>query len=178
MSGAGASGSRASGAAAPGPGCVFCAALAEAGETSPPRPSLIVARADTCFVIVNLYPYNNGHVMVVPNRHIASLAEASAAELGEMMTMAQRAEIALTEAYRPHGLNLGINLGRPAGAGIPGHLHLHVVPRWDGDTNFMTVVGSTRVVPETPPRTLERLVPIFERLAARARRPAPQGSAP
>ncbi len=152
------------GAGAPDGGCVFCAALDRAG--SPPGdPSLIVARGDTCFVILNLYPYNNGHVMVVTNRHIASLAEASAAELGELMTMAQRAEAALTEAYRPHGLNLGINLGRPAGAGIPGHLHLHVVPRWNGDTNFMTVVGGTRVVPETPPRTLERLVPIFERLA-------------
>jgi len=148
------------GAGRSGGDCVFCAALAEAGV------SPIVARADTCFVIVNLYPYNNGHVMVVPNRHIGSLAEASAAELGDLMTMAQRAEIALGEAYRPHGLNVGINLGRPAGAGIPGHLHLHVVPRWDGDTNFMTVVGATRVVPETPPQTLERLVPIFERLAA------------
>ena len=101
------------------------------------------------------------------------LAEASAAELGDLMTMAQRAEIALGEAYRPHGLNVGINLGRPAGAGIPGHLHMHVVPRWDGDTNFMTVVGATRVVPETPPRTLARLVPIFERLAARAQESAP-----
>ncbi len=163
---AGASGGGAS--AAFGDDCVFCAALAGAGETSPQGPSLIVARADTCFVILNLYPYNNGHVMVVPNRHIGSLAEASAAELGELMTMAQRAEIALTEAYRPHGMNLGINLGRPAGAGVPGHLHLHVVPRWDGDTNFMTVVGATRVVPETPPRTLERLIPLFERLAAGA----------
>ena len=150
-------------------GCVFCAALARAGEPAATGGPPIVARADTCFVLVNLYPYNNGHLMVVPNRHIASLAEATAAELGDLMTMAQRAEIALGEAYRPHGLNVGINLGRPAGAGIPGHLHLHVVPRWDGDTNFMTVVGATRVVPETPPRTLERLVPIFERLAAAAR---------
>ena len=156
-----------SGTGAAGGECVFCAALTGA-ETSRPGSSLIVARADTCFVILNLYPYNNGHVMVVPNRHVGSLAEASATELGELMTMAQRAEIALTEAYRPHGMNLGINLGRPAGAGIPGHLHLHVVPRWDGDTNFMTVVGATRVVPETPPRTRERLVPIFERLAAGA----------
>ena len=148
-------------------GCVFCVALAGAEEAAGDSP--IVARADTCFVIVNLYPYNNGHLMVVPNRHIASLAEATAAELGDLMTMAQRAEIALGEAYRPHGLNVGINLGRPAGAGIPGHLHLHVVPRWDGDTNFMTVVGATRVVPETPPRTRDRLVPIFERLAAARR---------
>ena len=164
MSGS-ASGVGASEGAASGRDCVFCAALAGVAEASTHDPSLIVSRAETCFVILNLYPYNNGHVMVVPNRHIGSLAEASAAELGELMTMAQRAEVALSEAYRPHGMNLGINLGRPAGAGIPGHLHLHVVPRWEGDTNFMTVVGTTRVVPETPPQTLARLVPIFDRLA-------------
>ena len=102
--------------------------------------------------------------MVVPNRHIAALAEASGEELAELMIMAQRAEIALTEAYRPDGMNLGINLGRPAGAGVPGHLHLHLVPRWDGDTNFMTVVGSTRVVPEEPQQTIKRLSPILQRL--------------
>jgi ATP adenylyltransferase len=115
--------------------------------------------------MLNLYPYNNGHVMVVPNRHIGSLAEASRRELSELMTLTRRAEIALTEAYRPHGMNMGINLGRPAGAGLPGHLHIHLVPRWEGDTNFMTVVGSTRVVPEEPPQTLKRLTPIFARLA-------------
>jgi ATP adenylyltransferase len=103
--------------------------------------------------------------MVVPNRHIGSLAEASCQELSELMTLTRRAEIALTEAYRPHGMNMGINLGRPAGAGLPGHLHIHLVPRWEGDTNFMTVVGSTRVVPEEPPQTLKRLTPIFARLA-------------
>ena len=140
--------------------CVFCAAWA---RTEP--ESLIVTRARTCFVILNLYPYNNGHVMVVPNRHIGSLAEASREELSELMTLTRRAEIALTEAYRPHGMNMGINLGRPAGAGLPGHLHMHLVPRWEGDTNFMTVVGSTRVVPEEPPQTLKRLTPIFARLA-------------
>ena len=93
------------------------------------------------------------------------LAEASRQELTELMTLTRRAEIALTEAYRPHGMNMGINLGRPAGAGLPGHLHIHLVPRWEGDTNFMTVVGSTRVVPEEPPQTLKRLTPIFARLA-------------
>ena len=148
-------------ATAPGDGCVFCSARAR----SEPE-SLIVMRGLTCFVVLNLYPYNNGHVMVVPNRHFGSLAEASRQELTELMTMTRRAEIALTEAYRPQGMNMGINLGRAAGAGVPGHLHMHVVPRWDGDTNFMTVVGSTRVVPEEPPQTLERLTPIFKRLAA------------
>ena len=142
--------------------CVFCVALDRDPTDS---ESLVVTRGHTCFVIVNLYPYNNGHVMVVPNRHIGSLAEASSEELSDLMTMTRRAEIALTEAYRPHGLNMGINLGRPAGAGVPGHLHMHVVPRWNGDTNFMTVVGQTRVVPEEPPQTVTRLTPIFERLA-------------
>ena len=146
---------------APSGGCVFCVARA---RTEP--ESLIVTRGQTCFVIVNLYPYNNGHVMVVPDRHIGSLAEASRQELTELMTMTRRAEIALTEAYRPHGMNMGINLGRPAGAGVPGHIHMHLVPRWNGDTNFMTVVGSTRVVPEEPLQTRTRLTPIFERLAA------------
>ena len=140
--------------------CVFCVAQARTdGE------SLIVTRGHACFVIVNLYPYTNGHVMVVPHRHIGSLVEASREELTELMAMTCRAEIALTEAYRPHGMNVGINLGRSAGAGVPGHLHLHLVPRWDGDTNFMTVVGATRVVPEEPPQTVRRLTPIFERLA-------------
>ena len=140
--------------------CVFCIARAQTEAES-----LIVTRGRTCFVILNLYPYNNGHVMVVPNRHIGSLAEASPEELSELMMLTRRAEIALTEAYRPHGMNMGINLGRPAGAGLPGHLHMHLVPRWEGDTNFMTVVGSTRVVPEEPPQTLTRLAPIFARLA-------------
>ena len=139
--------------------CVFCATQDDRTSTS-----LILARAKACFVILNLYPYNNGHLMVVPNRHIAALAEASGEELAELMVLAQRAEIVLTEAYRPDGMNLGINLGRPAGAGVPGHLHLHLVPRWDGDTNFMTVVGSTRVMPEEPEQTIKRLSPIFQRL--------------
>ena len=140
--------------------CVFCVALAQSEAES-----LIVTRGQTCFVIVNLYPYNNGHIMVVPQRHIGSLAEASPQELTELMTLTRRAEIALSEAYRPHGMNVGMNLGRPAGAGVPGHLHMHLVPRWDGDTNFMTVVGSTRVVPEEPLQTRTRLTPIFTRLA-------------
>jgi len=140
--------------------CVFCVARDDATATS-----LIVSMAETCFVILNRYPYNNGHLMVVPNRHIAALAEASHEELAELMAMTRRAEIALAEAYSPDGMNLGINLGRPAGAGVPGHLHLHLVPRWEGDTNFMTVVGETRVLPEEPTQTLKRLSPIFDRLA-------------
>ena len=145
------------------PDCVFCVA-----PGLPEPESLVVARGDRCFVVLNRYPYSNGHLLVVPNRHLGSLAETTAAELAELMALTRRAEMALTEAYCPDGLNIGINLGRSAGAGVPGHLHVHLVPRWDGDTNFMTVIGETRVVPEEPRRTLARLVPIFERLAHEA----------
>ena len=141
-------------------GCVFCAAR----DAHEDPASLVVFRGVTCFVLLNLYPYNNGHVMVVPNRHIASLASAEGAELQEMMQLTRRAELALGEAYEPHGLNIGINLGRPAGAGILDHLHVHVVPRWNGDTNFMTVVGEARVLPEDLSQTLARLRPVFARL--------------
>ena len=126
---------------------------------------LVVFRGPTCFVILNLFPYNSGHLMVVPNRHIASLAEATREELSELIELTRRAELALTEAYAPHGMNMGINLGKPAGAGVLGHVHMHVVPRWNGDTNFMSIVGQTRVLPEELPATAERLRPIFTRLA-------------
>lgn len=140
-------------------GCVFCEAFSGHDD------SLVVFRGTSCFVILNKFPYNNGHLMVVPNRHIATVAEAGHDELCEMMMLARRAELALREAYAPHGLNMGINLGKPAGAGILDHLHMHVVPRWNGDTNFMTVVGETRVLPEELPVSAERLKPIFGRLA-------------
>ena len=140
--------------------CVFCAALD--GRESPLTVFLGVA----CFVILNKYPYTNGHLMVVPRRHVGTLAAATPAELSELMSLTRMAEIALTESYQPDGLNVGMNLGRPAGAGVPGHLHVHVVPRWTGDTNFMTVTADTRVVPEDPGQTVERLRPIFERHSA------------
>ena len=140
--------------------CVFCAALGNEDAEA-----LIVFRGSTSFVILNLFPYNNGHLMVVPNRHIASLVDATSDELCEMMDLMRRCEIALREAFAPHGINMGINLGKAAGAGILEHLHLHVVPRWNGDTNFMTVVGTTRVLPEELPNTADKLRPIFDRLA-------------
>jgi ATP adenylyltransferase len=102
--------------------------------------------------------------MVVPNRHVDSLAAATADELSEMMRLTRDAEMALTEAYQPQGINVGINLGRPAGAGILDHVHIHLVPRWTGDTNFMSVIGNTRVLPEDLAETANRLRPIFERL--------------
>jgi ATP adenylyltransferase len=143
------------------PGCIFCQAV----ERSAQAP-LVVFHGISAFVILNLYPYNNGHLMVVPRRHIAALAEAQPDELTELMDLTRAAEIALTEAYAPHGWNVGINLGRAAGAGVADHLHIHLVPRWNGDTNFMTVVSDVRVLPESLEQTAARLRPIFNRLAS------------
>jgi ATP adenylyltransferase len=134
------------------PGCIFCAALARIDDEP-----LVVHRGRRTYVILNKYPYNNGHVMVVPHRHAGQLAALDAEELAEMMVQAQLVEKALTAIYRPHGFNLGLNLGKPAGAGVLDHLHLHIVPRWNGDTNFMTVFGETRVLPEELGATAERL---------------------
>jgi ATP adenylyltransferase len=143
------------------PACVFCAAL----DAVAPSPHVVFV-GERIFVILNKYPYNNGHLMVVPMRHVARLADASPDELSELITLTRVAEMALAETYGAHGINVGMNLGRPAGAGVVGHLHVHLVPRWDGDTNFMTVVGDTRVVPEEPAASVARLKPVFERLTA------------
>ena len=141
------------------PGCVLCRALAGAGEAG----SLVVHVAPLNFVMMNLYPYNAGHLMVAPHRHVASLGEATPEELSEMIALARRLEAALAETYHPDGVNLGMNLGRPAGAGVADHIHLHVVPRWTGDTNFMTVVGETRVIPEDLSQASSRLRACFAR---------------
>jgi ATP adenylyltransferase len=146
-------------------GCVFCDAIDPAHDTLSDRDSLIVARGRFSFVILNLYPYNNGHLMVVLNRHVATLQASTAEERDELIRFMRYAEMALTEAYEPQGINIGMNLGRPAGAGVLDHLHVHLVPRWNGDTNFMTVVGNVRVLPEDLGETVKRLRPIFERLA-------------
>jgi ATP adenylyltransferase len=141
------------------PECVFCRALAGMGQPD----SLVIHAAAHNFVVMNLYPYNSGHVMISPRRHVGRLSEATEEELAEMMRLARHAERVFDEVYRPDGVNIGMNLGRPAGAGVPGHIHLHVVPRWTGDTNFMTVVGDTRVVPEDPIVAAARLRPLFAR---------------
>jgi ATP adenylyltransferase len=133
--------------------CIFCDAL-DAGDD---RRMLIVLRGKKNFIILNKYPYTSGHVMVVPYVHVANLVDAEPETLGEMMQMAQRVERALGDAYHPQGYNLGMNLGRAAGAGVTGHLHLHVLPRWAGDANFMTVTGETRVEPEELSVTYEKL---------------------
>ena len=136
-------------------GCIFC----QVGD------DLVLVRGRLSYAILNLYPYNNGHLMIVPNRHVGTLAATTADERAELMRLTRHAEIALTEAYAPQGINVGLNLGRPAGAGIVDHLHVHLVPRWTGDTNFMSVVGNVRVLPEELGETAKRLRPIFERLA-------------
>jgi len=144
-------------------GCVFCEAVER--STDPAREGLVLVRGRVSYVILNLYPYNNGHLMVVPNRHVDSFAAATADELTELMRFTRDAEIALTEAYQPQGINVGVNLGRAAGAGILEHVHIHLVPRWIGDTNFMPVIGNVRVLPEDLGDSARRLRPVFERLA-------------
>jgi ATP adenylyltransferase len=142
------------------PGCVFCAAT-----TVDDGRELLVHEGRLAYVILNKFPYNAGHLMVVPHRHVAQLALLEKEELTEMALLTQLSEKVLTEAYQPQGINVGMNLGRPAGAGIVDHLHIHLVPRWNGDTNFMTVVGEVRVLPEELPKTAERLRPIFKKLS-------------
>lgn len=137
--------------------CIFCAAAkAPCG-----RDSLVVHRAAWNFVILNRFPYTNGHLMVVPYEHAASLGELRDETLVEMIRLARDAEGHLREVYRPDGLNLGLNLGRSAGAGVAGHVHLHALPRWTGDVSFMTAVGETRVLPEDLEVTWEKLSRAF-----------------
>lgn len=134
-------------------GCIFCDAVAANDDAR----TLIVHRAAKNFIILNRYPYTSGHVMVVPYAHVADLSLAEPATLAEMMQLAQRVQVALEKIYHPQGYNLGMNLGRAAGAGVTGHIHLHVLPRWPGDANFMTVVGETRIEPEDLSTTYEKL---------------------
>jgi ATP adenylyltransferase len=145
--------------------CVFCNLVAAAdyaiahgmAAEAADRAANIVLRGATCFVCLNAYPYATGHVMVVPHAHEPSLGALAAEAAQEMMALAQRIARALEETYHPDGMNLGLNQGKAAGAGVAGHLHLHALPRWLGDTNFMTVVSETRLLPETLAQTWERL---------------------
>jgi ATP adenylyltransferase len=141
------------------PGCVLCRPLDPDDEAS----RLVVHMGPLSFIVMNLFPYNAGHVMIAPRRHVPRLTDLTDEELSEMMGLARRLEAVFQEVYRPDGINLGINLGRPAGAGVADHLHLHMVPRWTGDTNFMSVVGGTRVIPEDPQAACERLRTYFRR---------------
>jgi ATP adenylyltransferase len=134
-------------------GCAFCEALSGADD----RESLLLARRTDAFLILNRYPYAAGHLMAVVNRHVGTLPEATRGEVTGAMELVTLAITILTTEYRPEGFNVGLNQGRSAGAGIVDHLHLHVVPRWSGDNNFMSVVGDTRVLPEDLETTYDRL---------------------
>jgi len=139
--------------------CVFCEkAAAEPGRD---RENLLLYRARSNFILLNLFPYTTGHAMIVPYAHIASLEEAEPATLAEMMELARRLQAALRDCYHPEGYNLGINLGRCAGAGVADHLHLHLLPRWTGDCSFMTTIGETRILPQDLLTTYDKLAPYF-----------------
>lgn len=143
--------------------CIFCVKAVERRDVE----NFVLARGRHNFVLLNLYPYTTGHLMIAPYRHVATLAEADAQVLEEMIRLAQLAEAALGEVYRPKGFNLGMNIGECAGAGVAGHIHMHVLPRWPADSNFLTTVGETRVLPEDLATTYQRLRPA---IAAQAER--------
>ncbi len=137
--------------------CVFCAKPAAGDDEA----SLIVHRGERCFVILNLYPYTNGHLMVAPFEHIGRIQELPAETVTEMMALVQQAMDGLERVYDPQGYNVGFNQGRVAGAGVEHHIHLHVVPRWGGDTNFMPVIADTKVMPQTLEQSYEALKGAF-----------------
>jgi ATP adenylyltransferase len=138
--------------------CIFCAK--PAGDDD--RENLIVHRGERCFVILNLFPYTNGHLMVAPYEHVATLPELDPETTAELMALTQQAMRLLEARYEPHGYNVGFNQGRVAGAGVEHHIHMHVVPRWGGDTNFMPVLADTRVMPQTLEQTYDALRGGFE----------------
>jgi ATP adenylyltransferase len=137
--------------------CFLCTGPTEHDDGS----NYIVFRGEQAFVVLNRYPYNNGHLMVAPYLHTGDLATLESTIASELMHLAQRCVDVLQRAYHPDAFNVGMNLGRAAGAGLPNHLHIHVVPRWNGDTNFMPILGETKVLPETLDQTFERLEPLF-----------------
>lgn len=139
-------------------GCIFCAAL----EADDDERMGLLHRSDGCFVLLNAYPYNSGHVMVAPTAHVAELAELPRDVRHDLVDLVSETIEALRAAMDPHGFNVGVNLGRVAGAGVPGHVHVHVVPRWGGDTNFMPVVGETKVLPEDLDQTYRKLKFAFD----------------
>ncbi len=133
-------------------GCIFCAAPQQDDEQA-----RIVYRAAHCYLILNTFPYTNGHVMIVPYAHLDELQKLPVETANEMMALAQRMESVLRSLYRPDGINLGMNVGKAAGAGVAGHIHMHILPRWVADANFMSVIGETRVLPEAQDVTWKRI---------------------
>jgi ATP adenylyltransferase len=143
--------------ASPADDCIFCVKSSESRDDE----NYIVHRAEFNFVLLNLYPYTSGHLMIAPYEHVATLEEAAPATLAEMMRLTQAAERHLRALYKPDGVNIGMNIGAAAGAGVAGHIHMHVLPRWVADANFMTTVGETRVLPEELGVTYARLRKAF-----------------
>jgi ATP adenylyltransferase len=143
--------------ASPDDECFLCKKSAETND----RENYVLLRAERNFVLLNVFPYTSGHLMIAPYAHVSTLAEGDPRALEEMMRLAQRSEAALRSVYRPGGFNVGINIGHCAGAGVPGHLHMHVLPRWPGDVNFMTTIGETRVLPESLDSVYEKLSVAF-----------------
>ena len=139
-------------------GCIFCAKPAGDDDAA----NLIVHRGERVFVILNLFPYTNGHLMITPYEHLSSIADLPADTIAEMMSLSQQSIRILEEEYAPHGFNVGFNQGRVAGAGVEHHIHMHVVPRWGGDNNFMPVLADTRVMPQSIEQTYEALKGTFE----------------
>ncbi|MDD2922868.1 MAG: HIT domain-containing protein [Anaerolineales bacterium] len=140
-------------------GCVFCNEQAKTDSAE----NLIAFRGESAYVILNRYPYSSGHLMVVPFAHISNIEELDSKTRGEMMELASQCMTALRNIYNPHGFNMGANIGEAAGAGVPGHVHIHIVPRWNGDTNFMSALGETRVLPESLEDTFKRVRDTFLR---------------
>jgi ATP adenylyltransferase len=148
-------------------GCLFCTKRQAPGEKD--RENYILHRGATCFILLNLFPYTNGHMMVAPYQHVASLEQLDDESLHEMMALTRASVAALNKTLSPAGFNIGLNMGKVAGAGIADHLHIHVVPRWAGDVNFMSVLGDTRLMPEALNDTYDRLLPVLTQEVSRIR---------
>lgn len=146
--------------------CIFCARLEEDNDVR----NLILYRGREVFVIMNRYPYNSGHLMVVPNRHIGNFLALRESESRELMAVLQQSVQVLDRVMKPDGYNLGMNLGRVSGAGVEDHIHIHVVPRWNGDTNFMPIIASTKVISEALDKTYAKLKEVFEKLSNESNR--------
>lgn len=138
-------------------GCILCQAL----NSTKDEDNYILHRGKYCFVILNLFPYNNGHIMIVPNSHVKHLKDLKNEELIEVITLASRCESVLEKVYQPQGFNLGMNIGKCSGAGIDDHIHLHIIPRWNADTSFITAIGQTRIIPEDIKTTFKKLQSFF-----------------
>ncbi len=141
--------------------CIFCAK--SQAETSEDQKNLVIYRGSYCFIMMNLYPYNTGHLLIAPYQHTGTLTQIPAETAQELFALTQKSEAALTEALHPHGFNLGMNLGKIAGAGFPNHAHMHIVPRWEGDTNFMPVLADVKIMPEFMEQTYAKITAAFEK---------------